>query len=274
MRKYCSRNTMENTRGSFIRIFHILTETSFLNRVIKHGNGASRLKIGKIVPCCLSCGLTSDVGRFFLLAAATSLNAEDTTLCRSVTVRFNYLNLDLPGLSFAAGFLARGMKSPTTKGLEELKRVGRHLRGLPVGAIEFEPQTFPGVSEVFRDADHAGDLGTRNSLSVWSAFDQARECSAKHHCTEQKRMETIRVAQVVNPCARDQSNAERARADNDWGNILMCRLCCCNKQNKKNVCRCQMSRKAKICRIRLRIFCPRVIQVVAVDVNIYVKKHR
>ena len=35
----------------------------------------------------------------------------------------------------------------------------------PVGAIVFELQTLPGVLEVFCDADHAGDLGTRTSRS-------------------------------------------------------------------------------------------------------------
>ena len=66
--------------------------------------------------------------QFLLLAGAKPLNAEDTTLCRSVTTR-------------------------------------------PVGAIGFEPQTLPGVLEVFCDADHAGDLGTQKSRSVavWEA---------------------------------------------------------------------------------------------------------
>ena len=65
------------------------------------------------------------------------------------------------------------MKSPTTKDSEELKRVGRYLRGRPVGAIVFEPQTLPGALKVFCDTDPAGDLGTRKSRSgmavMWSA---------------------------------------------------------------------------------------------------------
>ena len=55
-------------------------------------------------------------------------------------MRVNYLSLDRSDLSFAAGSLARGMKSPTTKDLEERKRVGRYLRERPAGAILFEPQ--------------------------------------------------------------------------------------------------------------------------------------
>ena len=53
-----------------------------------------------------------------LMAGSKPLNAEDTTLYRSVTMRVNYLCLHRPDLSFAAGSLARGMKSPSTK--EEL----------------------------------------------------------------------------------------------------------------------------------------------------------
>ena len=64
-----------------------------------------------------------------LLAGAKPLNAEDTTLCRSSTMRVNYLSVDGPDLSFAAGLLARGMKNPATKNFKELKRGGRYLRG-------------------------------------------------------------------------------------------------------------------------------------------------
>ena len=57
------------------------------------------------------------------------------------------------------------MKSSTPKDLEALQRGGRYLRRRPVGAIVFEPQKLLGFFEVFCDADHAGDLGIRNSLS-------------------------------------------------------------------------------------------------------------
>ena len=50
------------------------------------------------------------------------------------------------------------------------KSVGRYLRGQPVGAIVFQPRTLPGVLEVFCDADHAGDVGTRKSRSGMSAM--------------------------------------------------------------------------------------------------------
>ena len=56
-------------------------------------------------------------------------------------MRENYLSLDRPDLSFVAGSLARGVASPMTDDLEELKRVGRFLRGRPVGAFVLEQQT-------------------------------------------------------------------------------------------------------------------------------------
>ena len=75
-------------------------------------------------------------------------------------MRVNYLSLDRPDLSFAAGSLARGMKSVAAKVLEELIRVGRYLKERPVGAVVFEPQTLPGVLEAMQTTletwEHAG----------------------------------------------------------------------------------------------------------------------
>ena len=65
--------------------------------------------------------------KLLLLVRAQSRSAEDTTLYRSVTMRVNGSSLDRPDLSRAAGSLARGVKSPTTMDLEELKRVGRYM---------------------------------------------------------------------------------------------------------------------------------------------------
>ena len=146
-------------------------ETSFLNRVIRWDPASDRAELeAESVEIW-------DWRRYlqFLLAGAKLLNAEDTTLYRSVTMRVNFMSLDRPDLSFAAGSLARWMESPTAKDLEELERVGRYLRERPVGAIVFEPQTFPGVLEVFCDADHAGDLGTRKSQSGMAVLPSYRK---------------------------------------------------------------------------------------------------
>ena len=131
--------------GSSIRIANTLTETSFLNRVIRWdpASGRAELKADTrhVAMVLRDLGLEKSslvvtplakrpqYEDFLLLARANPLNGEDTTLYRSVTVRVNNLSLDRPDLLFAAGSLARRMKSPTTEDLEELKRVGRFLRG-------------------------------------------------------------------------------------------------------------------------------------------------
>ena len=83
------------------------------------------------------------------LSGAVPLKEEDVKLYRSLVMRINYMAQDRPDLSYVAGSLARGMKAPTSKQWEELRRVGRYLRGHPVGALVFEPQELPGMLEVF-----------------------------------------------------------------------------------------------------------------------------
>ena len=57
------------------------------------------------------------------------------------------------------------MKDPREFHWEELKRVGRYLKGAPAGRLLFEAQTLPGELTVYCDADHAGDVETRKSRS-------------------------------------------------------------------------------------------------------------
>ena len=121
--------------------------------------------IGEVNTSCNSCGQASAVSR-------TSVTGRCETSERRgyhvVQVSHDACELFVSAPSkqaVAAGSLARGMKSPTTKDLEELKRVGRYLRGRLGGATVFEPQPLSGNLEVFCDADHAGDLGTRKSRS-------------------------------------------------------------------------------------------------------------
>lgn len=157
------------------------SEASFLNRVIRWDPTAGRaeleadtrhvemvlrdLGLEEASPVATPVARRTKAEELVLLSGAQPLNDADRTLYRSVTMRINYLSLDRPDLSFAAGSLARGMKTPTTKHLEDLKRVGRYLRGRPVGTLIFEAQQLPGVLEVFCDSDHAGDLETRRSRS-------------------------------------------------------------------------------------------------------------
>ena len=152
--------------------------------------------------------------------------SDDTTFYRSVTVRVNFLSLDRPDLSFAAGSLG-GMKSPTTTDLEELKCVGRHLRGRPVGAISVRTANL-------MDAGHAGDLGTRKSQSgmevMWGAH------LIKHRGAVQSTIalssgesEILRVAQVVGPRAPNQSHVERLAVRSGVRDSHALRQECCKR---------------------------------------------
>ena len=60
---------------------------------------------------------------------------------------------------------ADGSSSSSRQERVSVTLVVSYKRERPVGAIVFEPETLPGVLEVFCDADHAGDLGTRKSRS-------------------------------------------------------------------------------------------------------------
>ena len=190
-----------------------LTETLFLNCVIRWDPASAGaeteadtsdvamvlrdLGLEKSSPAATPVAKRPKSEELVLLAGAKPLNAEVATLYRSVTMCVNYLSVDRPDLSLAAGSLARGMKSPTTKALEELTRVGRYLRGRPLEAIVFEPQTLL-----------AGDQGTRKSRSGMAVMCRAHLIK-HHHRTDQWRIRILRIAQVVSPCARNQGNAER-----------------------------------------------------------------
>ena len=211
----CSRNTMESARGSSIRMATL--DGNFVLKPCDPVDPTSGRAIWRQTRWCFeiwdwggqqsySCGQVSELQ---LLAGAKPLNAEDTTVCRSVTMPVNLLSLDRPDLSFAAGSLARAMKSPTTRGLEELKRVGRYLRERSVGAIVFETQQF--------SYSFGGALRPQTMLETWECANPALSCShvgiawdrgAKHHCTEQWRVRILRVARVVSSCARNQGGAD------------------------------------------------------------------
>ena len=128
--------------------------------------GLRDLGLEKSTPCATLVAKRPKSEELLLMAGAKPLNAEDTTLYRSVTMRVNYLSLDRPDLSFAAGSLARGMKSPSTKYFEgTLTCWTQREKATSWSNCVFEPQTLPGALEVFCDADHVGDLGTRKSRS-------------------------------------------------------------------------------------------------------------
>eukprot|EP00972_Heterocapsa_arctica_P055692 8215969-Heterocapsa_arctica.AAC.1 len=78
-------------------------------------------------------------------------------------MRISYIAQDRPDLSYASTSLPRAMKSPRESDWASLKRVGRYLRGAPVGRILFRWQSIPKVVEAFCDSDHAGDPISRKS---------------------------------------------------------------------------------------------------------------
>ena len=104
-----------------------------------------------------------------LLVGAKPLNVEDTTLYKSVAMRVNNLSAGPSRLVIRCRPLGH-------EGYEESRdeRISRnpdvfepYLRGRPGGAIVFEPHIIAlELLEVFCDADHAGDLGTRKSRSA------------------------------------------------------------------------------------------------------------
>ena len=122
--------------GRFHSDGNTLTDNSFLNRVIRWdpASGGAEMEadtrhvamvlrdLGKSSPVVTLVVKLPKSEELLLLAGAKPLNAQDTTLCRSVTMRVNYLSLDRLDLSFAGGSLARWMKS-----LEVFKRVGALL---------------------------------------------------------------------------------------------------------------------------------------------------
>ena len=102
----------------------------------------------------------------------------------SVTMGVNNLSLDRPDLSFAAGSLARGMKSNTSTGF---KRVGRHLRGVSGERSLSEPQTLlvlrrrPGTQIPLGSGGHVGfTLGQaweRGAGTIASSSGESEYCS-------------------------------------------------------------------------------------------------
>eukprot|EP00972_Heterocapsa_arctica_P036423 5361102-Heterocapsa_arctica.AAC.1 len=65
------------------------------------------------------------------------LKDEKITEYRRHTMRISYIAKDRPDLGYASTSLSRAIKSPRESDWDNLKRVGRYLRGAPVGRILF-----------------------------------------------------------------------------------------------------------------------------------------
>ena len=97
--------------------------------------------------------------------AAVFLNDEEATQYRSVAMRAAYLAQDRPDLQVATRSLAQGLQRPTTSHMLMLKRVARYLRYRPRMAQFFPHQNKLSPFVMWSDADHAGCVKTRKSVS-------------------------------------------------------------------------------------------------------------
>jgi hypothetical protein len=94
-----------------------------------------------------------------------TLEKEEATLYRSLTMRAAYLSSDRADISEAVKSLARHMQAPTSYSWAKLKRLGRYLVGKPRVVYQYKPQRMYNAIRVFCDSDHAGDLRTRRSTT-------------------------------------------------------------------------------------------------------------
>lgn len=84
---------------------------------------------------------------------------------RSLTMRAAFLAQDRPDIAEATKSLARHMKTPNESAYNDLKRLGRYLRGRPRLVYEYWPQRYQKQLIVYCDSDHAGCLITRRSTT-------------------------------------------------------------------------------------------------------------
>ena len=95
----------------------------------------------------------------------TKLNPEYTTQYKSIVARANYLAADRPDIQFAVKKLATSMAAPTNANWQELKRLGRYLKGKPRLVIKYAWQDPVSRLTAFSDSDWAGDKQTRKSTA-------------------------------------------------------------------------------------------------------------
>ena len=81
------------------------------------------------------------------------LNEEYTRQYKSIVARANYLSTDRPDIPFAVKKLAASMSKPTNRNWQELKRLGRYLKGRPILIIKYDWQSPIGVLTLFSDSD-------------------------------------------------------------------------------------------------------------------------
>lgn len=94
------------------------------------------------------------------------MHSEYTTQYKAIVARANYLSIYRPDIQFAVKKLATNMSSPTNKHWQQLKRLGRSLKGKPRLAINYNWQDPITVLTSYSDGDWAGDRKSRKSTSA------------------------------------------------------------------------------------------------------------
>ena len=95
----------------------------------------------------------------------TQLSKSHGSAFRSCLMRASFLSQDRADLGEAVKSLAQQMAKPTASSLEDLKRLGRYLKGRPDMAIRLDQQKMPSRLLISVDSDYAGDRATRKSTT-------------------------------------------------------------------------------------------------------------
>ena len=125
------------------------------------------------------------------------LSAEDATMYRSIAVRAAYLAQDRPDLQTATRSLAQGLQSPTSRHWNMLKRLARYVRYRPRVAQLFPNQSACNPFNMWSDADHAGCIRTRKSVSGGVLI--ANKCCLTHTA----KVKELSPSAVANPSTTD-----------------------------------------------------------------------
>ncbi|GKC30324.1 retrovirus-related pol polyprotein from transposon TNT 1-94 [Tanacetum coccineum] len=134
-------------------IYQMDVKTAFLNGPLKEEQ-APRAWYDELSTFLISKGFTKDL----------SGTPVDQTRYRSMTGSLMYLTSSRPDLVQALCYCARYQARPTKKYLKEVKRIFRYLKGT-INMRLWYPKYSSFELTAFSDADHAGCLDTRKSIS-------------------------------------------------------------------------------------------------------------
>jgi len=110
-------------------------------------------------------GIKSSDARVAARKEEPDLTREEASMFRSCCMRGSFLSQDRGDIGEAIKSLAQQMARPTKSSMEDLKRLGRYLKGRPSMALRFSQQDMPKYLRVSVDSDFAGDRSTRKSTT-------------------------------------------------------------------------------------------------------------